>query len=152
MLSVLPNDRRLGGRTSTGSHSSSACRWLRLCSACFHNRHEMSCTQSRRTCADALRSVYVEPGRRLRNHSSNASPVSPTFSVRPTSDVYSCSQQKTSAQHNISQFKLAATSMTLYCCTHSTINLGQPNTASCHFIPSQTVPSMTTFCRQPKIF
>jgi len=102
MLSVLPNDTRLGGLTSTGSHSSSACRCLRLCSACFHNRHEMSCTQSRRTCADVLRSVYVEPGRRLRNHNSNASPVSPAFSVRPTSDVYSCTViRKTSAHYNI---------------------------------------------------
>ena len=89
MLSVLPNDTRLGGRASTGSHSSSARRWLRLCSACFHNKHEMSCTQSRRTCADAQRSVYVDPGSRLRNHSSNASPSSPTFSVSPRSDVYS---------------------------------------------------------------
>lgn len=99
MLSVLPNDTRLGGRTSTGSHSSWARRCLRLWRACFHNKHEMSRTQSRRTCTDALRSVYVEPGSRLRNHSSNASPASPTFSVRPTSDVYGCTVIRTTLIH-----------------------------------------------------
>jgi len=88
MLSMLPNDMRLGGFASVDSHSCCARRCVRLCSACFHSRHEMSWTQSRRTCNAELRRVNVEPGSRLRNHNSNASPASPTLSVKPTSDVY----------------------------------------------------------------
>ena len=76
----------------------------RFCIACRQSRHDISAIHARLTATDDACRVKVSAAVRRRNHNSNlrslSTLLSPTFAVRPISDVYTDTHRHTDRQTN----------------------------------------------------